>query len=98
MKSEQQFECIDNSGFANLVKLNTPYTVRQFVKKGEVIDSSQLGFIIANEDGILLNEVISPDKLILDCWIELPFPFRKFRELQLPGFVSEILEKEFQLI
>lgn len=100
MKVGSLVECVDNTGYADLVKQNKAYTVRQIINNGEMLfcgfnKNGLFTTIECREYGIYLEEVISPLKEMFGADIELPFPMKDFREL-LPNIINEV-EEIFEL-
>ena len=83
--------CIDNSKFKNVVQLETPYEVEEIIEPGkeEIYGTVH---VIYNE--YLIRLVGVHDYIFhFGMKIDVPFPIRYFREIQLPGCVEEILKQ-----
>lgn len=87
-------ECIDNRFFEELVKLNTPYTVRFIIEKNYKVYHFNGAITMLGEDGIYLEEVNGGLWALSN--FELPFPKRCFKELLPPIEINieEILLQE----
>lgn len=94
MENGSIVECINNSVIKNLIKLNTPYTVDFVVNVGYIFKHPKVN-LWAVEPGIFLKGINHFDS---DFGIDLPFLMRFFRELQLPGEIAEVLERELVLL
>jgi hypothetical protein len=85
MKTGSLVECIrKNPPYAKYIKPETPYTVLEIIKKGDIVAKGSNGFeALAGEDGIRLVEVYTPDVYWdeYDIIIQQLFPMADFREL-----------------
>lgn len=93
--------CIDNALYDDFIKLDTPYTCREVVEVNTTVNSTSpfVKFKTA-EIGIKIEGIYPNPKIAgYQCqWLDMPFPINDFRELQLPGEIAEILERELQLV
>lgn len=98
MKVGSLVECIDNSNFEEDVKLNTPYTIREILDIGSVVYSTSSMCFACGEVGVRLEGIFPVCNAFNYIWHDMPFPINRFRELQLPGEVAEVLNKELELV
>lgn len=91
MKIGSIVECVDNNlregyDYRNVIKpmLKTPYTVRYIgIHEGEPY--------------IILEEIHNPSGYYLGHLKEFGYKMNRFRELQLPDDIQEIINQELQL-
>lgn len=92
MKIGSLIECIDNSAFVEVVKLNTPYTVKEILPANTEVAwiPNNFGMIAVTclEVSIFLEEVTTAYPY-LGIKLNAPFPIRFFREL-LPAIADEV--------
>lgn len=100
MEKQSVFECINNQRYASfkmkIPQLNTPYTIIELIKRGTFITAE----IFCTHDMVLLKELRNDTLPLPDGsgFYEQHYLIEDFRELQLPGEVAEVLERELQLI
>jgi hypothetical protein len=94
MKPGSLVECINNSNM-EIVKMGTPYTIRQILKKGEVMGNVGTHLIIIMTDAVYLEEV---SEMMINIGVqnlERPFAIERFRELLPPiANIEEHINKE----
>lgn len=95
MQNGSLIECIDNSRYPDMVKLNTPYTCIGIILKGELMPNLPPGIEArAMVDGIYLQEVDGSQPVLFAGFafrIDCPFPLADFREL-MPNLAEEVEE------
>lgn len=93
MKVGSVVECIDNEGFENLVKLNTPYTISDILPIGTQTKGVNNITFICGEIGVFIFGI---DTIHPKYCFKIAFPIKNFRELMSNAQLSEILNEIFE--